>query len=67
MDTRQIMEALAEAYWKRPAVEAELVAMIGELTRDAEKIAGRVPAGRSDLFGIEPSSFDAVLLSEVTR
>jgi hypothetical protein len=67
METRQIMEALVEAYWKRPAIEAELVAMCGELARDAEKIAGRVPSNRSDLFGIEPSSFDAVMLSEVPR
>jgi hypothetical protein len=67
METRQIMEALVVAYWKRPAIEAELVAMSGELTRDAEKIAGRTLGGRSDLFGIEPSSFDAVMLSEVGR
>lgn len=67
METHQIMEALVEAYWKRPAIEAELVAMSGELARDAEKIAGRTPGGRSDLFGIEPSSFDAVMLSEVGR
>ena len=67
METRQIMEALVEAYWKRPAIEAELVAMTGELTRDAEKIAGRAPCGRSDLFGTEPSSFDAVMLPEVGR
>lgn len=64
MDTHQIMEALVEAYWKRSAIEAELIAMSGELTRDAEKIAGRVPGGHSDLFGIEPSSFDTVMLSE---
>ncbi|MDH4439297.1 MAG: hypothetical protein QE284_02830 [Rhizobium sp.] len=67
METRQIMQALVEAYWKRPAIEAELVAMSGELTRDAEKIAARTPGGRCDFFGIEPSSFDAVMLSEVTR
>ena len=67
MEMRQIMEALVEAYWARPAIEAELVAMTGELTRDAEKIAGRAAGDRSDLFGIEPSSFDAVMLSEVGR
>jgi hypothetical protein len=67
METRQIMEALVEAYWKRPAIEAELVAMSGELIRDAEKIAGRAHGERSDLFGIEPSSFDAVMLSEGVR
>jgi hypothetical protein len=67
METRQIMEALAEAYWGRPAIEAELVAMTGELARDAEKIASRVPGGRSNLFGIEPSSFDAVMRSELER
>ncbi len=67
METRQIMEALVKACWKRSANEAELVAMSGELTRDAEKIAGRVPGNRSDLFGIEPSNFDAVMLSETKR
>jgi hypothetical protein len=67
METRQIVQALVEAYWKRPTIEAELVAMTGEMIRDAEKIAGRIPGDRSDLFGIEPSSFDAVMLSEVGR
>lgn len=67
METREIMQALVEAYWQRPAIEPELVAMTGELMRDAEKIAGRMHGGRSDLFGIEPSSFDAVMLSEVPR
>jgi hypothetical protein len=67
MEMRQIMQTLVEAYWKRPAIEAELIAMTGELTRDAEKIAGPAPGDRPDLFGIEPSSFDAVMLSEVGR
>ncbi|XUY28884.1 hypothetical protein RMR21_017500 [Agrobacterium sp. rho-8.1] len=67
MDNKDIVAALAQAYWARPAVEAELVAMAGEMARDSAAIAPS-PLGKGGaLFNIEPAHFDAFLLSEAKR
>ena len=67
MDTKEIMAAMAQTYWQRPAVEAELLAMAGEVARDSAAIAPS-PFGKSGaLFNTEPSHFDAVMLAETKR
>lgn len=67
MDTKDIVAAIAENYWGRPAVEAELVAMAGEIARDSAAIAPS-PLGQSGaLFNIEPAHFDILLLAEAKR
>ncbi|NTF34523.1 hypothetical protein [Rhizobium skierniewicense] len=67
MDNRDMVAALAQGYWARPAVEAELVAMAGEMARDSAAIAPS-PLGKGGaLFNVEPAHFDALLLSEAKR
>lgn len=67
MDVKDIMAALAEAYWQRPAIEAELVAMTGELARDSETIAPSPFGTGGALFNTEPAQFDALMLAEAAR
>ncbi len=67
MDIKDLVEVLAENYWGRPAVDAELLAMAGEIARDSAAIAPS-PLGQSGaLFNIEPAHFDALLLAEAKR
>ncbi|MBX9469880.1 MAG: hypothetical protein KL839_19405 [Rhizobium sp.] len=67
MDIEDVMKALAQAYWGRPAVDPELVAMVGELRRDSAAIAA-APEGRNGaLFNIEPAAFDRILQMEADR
>ncbi|UHS58430.1 hypothetical protein [Agrobacterium vaccinii] len=67
MDTKDIVAALAEYYWGRPAVEAELTAMAGEVARDSIAIAPSALGKSGALFNIEPAHFDALLLAEAKR
>jgi uncharacterized protein (DUF2132 family) len=67
MDIKDIADALAQTYWARPSVEAELVAMAGEMVRDSAAIAPS-PLGKGGaLFTIEPAHFDALMLGEAKR
>jgi hypothetical protein len=67
MEIEDVMKALAQAYWGRPAIDAELVAMVGEWRRDSSAIAAS-PEGRSGaLFTIEPAAFDRILKTEADR
>ncbi|KAA3511626.1 MULTISPECIES: hypothetical protein [Agrobacterium] len=67
MDEKQIMAALAQAYWGRPAVEPELVAMTGELARDSATIAPPRHGQDATLFDVEPAHYDALMLTEAKR
>lgn len=67
MDLKNIMAALAETYWDRPANEAELVAMTAEAMRDKARIAPPFGGKSGSLFDIEPAHFDALLLAEAKR
>lgn len=60
-DLRLIATGLAETYWKRPPVEAEIVAMTGEMERDSLKIAVQQPDGDNPFFSIEPAHYYALL------
>ncbi|MET0171070.1 hypothetical protein [Agrobacterium sp. lyk4-40-TYG-31] len=67
MEDREIMAALAERYWGRPVVEAELTAMAGEVARDSIAIAPSPLGQAGAMFNIEPAHFDALLLAEANR
>lgn len=67
MDVEDIMNALAQSCWGRPAIDVELVAMVGEFKRDVMAIA-TWPEGRNGaLFNIEPATFDGILAAEAKR
>ncbi|NTF09014.1 hypothetical protein G6L37_23080 [Agrobacterium rubi] len=67
MDNKDIVAALAQAYWARPAVEAELVAMAGEVARDSAAIAPSALGKGGALFNTEPTHFEALMLAEAER
>lgn len=67
MDVEDIMKTLAQSCWGRPAIDAELVAMVAEFKRDVMAIATS-PEGRNGaLFNIEPATFDGILAAEAKR
>jgi hypothetical protein len=63
-DLKETADVLVRLYWDRPAVEAELVAMAGEMDRDSRAIAPPRGSGENVFFALEPSSFDALMASE---
>jgi hypothetical protein len=65
MDALETMMAkLVDTYWGRPAVEAELIAMAGEVKRDAAAIAPSPLGNNGGLFNTEPAHYDALMLKE---
>jgi hypothetical protein len=67
MEIEDVMKALAQAYWGRPAIDAELVAMVGEWRRDSAAIAASLEGRSGALFTIEPAAFDRILKTEADR
>lgn len=67
MDIEDVMKALAQAYWGRPASDAELVAMVGEMRRDSAAIAASPEGQGGALFTVEPAAFDRILQTEADR
>jgi hypothetical protein len=67
MDLEDVMKALAQAYWGRPASDAELVAMVGEWHRDSSSIAASPQGQQGALFTVEPAAFDRILQTEADR
>lgn len=67
MDIEDVMKALAQSCWGRPAIDSEVIAMVGELERDVKAIA-TMPEGRQGgLFNIEPAAFEHILQKEASR
>lgn len=67
MDFQDVMKTLAQSCWGRPAIDAELIAMVGELTRDVIAIASLTEAENGAFFTIEPAAFDRIQLDEAKR
>lgn len=67
MDNKDTVAALAHAYLGRPAIEAEVVAMAGEIARDSLAIAPSAFGKDGGLFSTEPALFDALMLTEAKR
>lgn len=67
MDLEDVMKTLAQTYWGRPAIDAELLAMVGEMRRDSTAIAAIAEAQDGALFSVEPAAFDRILRQEVGR
>jgi hypothetical protein len=63
-NSRDVAAFLAEAYWSRPAVEPELVAMSGEIARDSAWVAAISMADETDIFSLEPAHYAALMLKE---
>jgi hypothetical protein len=63
-ELKEMADALIRLYWARPAVEAELVAMAGEMERDSRAVAPPRGSGENVFFALEPSTFDALMASE---
>jgi hypothetical protein len=66
MDIEDLMQSLAQTYWGRPAIDPELVAMVGEMRRDIA-IANAPEGQNGSLFNIEPAAFDHILQGEADR
>lgn len=67
MDIENAVKTLAQAFWGRPPVSAELVAMVGEVERDSFAIAAAAEGQNGGLFNIEPAHFDHLLQKEAER
>jgi hypothetical protein len=67
MDIEDVMKALSQAYWGRPAIDPELVAMVGEMRRDSAAIAASPEGQQGALFNLEPAAFDRILQTEADR
>jgi hypothetical protein len=67
MDVEDVMKTLAQSCWDRPAIDAELVAMVGELERDVMAIAAWPDGRHGALFNIEPATFDGIMVAEAKR
>ncbi|MFN4205228.1 MAG: hypothetical protein ACK4HG_02460 [Agrobacterium albertimagni] len=64
MDIEDVMKTLAQSCWGRPAIDAELVAMVGELKRDVTAVATLSDGKDGSLFNVEPAAFDRILRAE---
>lgn len=64
MDIENVMKTLARSCWGRPAIDTELIAMVGELKRDVVMIANMSDEEDGRLFNLEPANFDRILSSE---
>lgn len=64
MDIEDVMKTLAQSCWGRPAIDTELIAMVGELKRDVMMIANMSDERDRRLFNLEPANFDQILNSE---
>lgn len=62
---KEIADTLARLYWARPANEAEMVAMAGEMQRDSAAIAPPREGEGNVFFSIEPSTYYALMAREV--
>lgn len=67
MDIEDVMKALAQSCWGRPAIDAEVIAMVGELERDVKAIATMPEGFQGALFNIEPATFEQILQKEASR
>jgi hypothetical protein len=67
MDGEEAMKTLAQTYWGRPAIDPELVAMVGEMRRDSTAIAAIPEAQDGALFLVEPADFDRIMKQEAGR
>ncbi|HWU64425.1 MAG TPA: hypothetical protein VN112_20600 [Ensifer sp.] len=63
-ELKEIADTLARLYWARPANEAEMVAMAGEMERDSTAIAPPREGEGNVFFALEPSTFFALLSKE---
>jgi hypothetical protein len=64
MDIEDVTKTLAQSCWGRPAIDAELIAMVGELQRDVVAIATMAEGKGGRLFSVEPATFDRLLTAE---
>lgn len=67
MDIEHVMKTIAQSCWGRPAIDAELVAMVGELERDVMAIVAWPDGRNGAMFNIEPATFDGILAAEAKR
>lgn len=63
-ELKDIADTLARLYWARPANEAEMVAMAGEMQRDSSAIAPPRVGEGNVFFSLEPSTFYALMATE---
>ena len=63
-ELKDIADTLARIYWARPANEAEMVAMAGEMQRDSAAIAPSRKGEGNVFFSLEPSTYYALMAKE---
>lgn len=63
-ELKDIADTLARMYWGRPANEAEMVAMAGEMQRDSAAIAPPREGKGNVFFSIEPATYYALMAKE---
>ncbi|MET3615022.1 hypothetical protein ABID16_003365 [Rhizobium aquaticum] len=64
VELKEIADTLALLYWARPANEAEMVAMAGEMQRDSAAIAPPRAGEGNVFFSIEPATYYALMSKE---
>jgi hypothetical protein len=64
---KDVAAMLAETYWQRPANEAELIAMAGEILRDSAWVSAQASSTDNVYFSIEPAHYDGLMRKEAER